>query len=40
MSLIANQSKTPTKADVNQGKPEGGGNSTANQFATALSELL
>ena len=40
VSLIANQSKTPTKADVNQGKPEGGGTTTANQFANALSELL
>jgi hypothetical protein len=40
MSLIANQSNKPTKADVNQGKPEGGGNSTADQFASALGELL
>jgi hypothetical protein len=40
LSLIANQSNKPTKADVNQGKPEGGGNSTADQFASALGELL
>ena len=40
LSLIANQSKTITKADVNQGKPDGGGTTTANQFANALSELL
>jgi hypothetical protein len=40
LSLIANQSKTPIKADVNQGKPTSGGTSTADQFASALSELL
>jgi hypothetical protein len=40
VSLIANQSNKPTKADVNQGKPDGGGNSTADQFASALSDLL
>jgi hypothetical protein len=40
MSLIANQSKSPSKPDVNQGKPESSGNSTADQFASALGELL
>jgi uncharacterized phage infection (PIP) family protein YhgE len=40
LSLIANQSKTPIKADVNQGKPNHGGTSTADQFASALGELL
>lgn len=40
LSLIANQSKTPTKPDLNQGKPAAGGVSTADQFASALSDLL
>jgi hypothetical protein len=40
LSLIANQSKTPTKPDVNQGKSNGGGISTADQFAAAMGDLL
>lgn len=40
LSLIANQSNKPTKPDLNQGKPNAGGNSTADQFAAALGELL
>jgi hypothetical protein len=40
LSLLANQSKTPTKPDLNQGKPNAGGTSTADQFASALGELL
>jgi hypothetical protein len=40
LSLIANQSKTPTKPDVNQGKAASGGISTADQFASAMGELL
>ena len=40
LSLIANQSKTPTKPDVNQGKAASGGISTADQFANAMGDLL
>ena len=40
LSLIANQSKTQIKPDVNQGKPSTGGSSTADQFASALADLL
>jgi hypothetical protein len=40
LSLIANQSKTPIKPDVNQGKVSANGSSTADQFATALGQLL
>lgn len=42
MTLIADQSKqTPSiKPDSNQGKPIAGTNSTADQFASALSALL
>lgn len=40
LSLIANQSKTPTKPDVNQGKANSGGTSTADQFANAMGDLL
>lgn len=40
LSLIANQSKTTIKPDINQGKPVTGGISTADQFASALSDLL
>jgi hypothetical protein len=40
LSLIANQSKSPIKPDINQGKAAGGANSTADQFASALSQLL
>jgi hypothetical protein len=40
LSLIANQSKTPIKPDLNQGKAGTGGTSTADQFASALSDLL
>lgn len=40
LSLIANQSKTQIKPDLNQGKPSAGGNSTADQFASALSDLI
>jgi hypothetical protein len=40
LSLIANQSKTPTKPDINQGKVSANGSSTADQFASALGQLL
>jgi hypothetical protein len=40
LSLIANQSKTPIKPDINQGKVSANGSSTADQFATALGQLL
>jgi hypothetical protein len=40
LSLIANQSKTQIKPDINQGKPSSNGASTADQFASALSDLL
>jgi hypothetical protein len=41
LSLMANQSKTNTpKPDLNQGKPANSGNSAADQFATALGNLL
>jgi hypothetical protein len=41
LNLIANQSKTNTpKPDLNQGKPATGGNSAADQFASALGNLL
>lgn len=40
LALIANQSKNMTKPDVNQGKPAKGGNSTADQFANALADML
>jgi hypothetical protein len=40
LSLIANQSKTLSKPDVNQGKSGHGGTSTADQFASALGNLL
>jgi hypothetical protein len=41
LSLIASQSKqTTTKPDVNQGKPVSGSSSTADQFASALGNLL
>ena len=40
LSLIANQSNKPTKPDLNQGKAGTGGTSTADQFASALSDLL
>jgi hypothetical protein len=40
LSLMANQSKTPIKPDLNQGKAAAGGVSTADQFASALSDLL
>jgi hypothetical protein len=41
LDLIANQSKTNTpKPDMNQGRPAAGGNSAADQFASALGNLL
>jgi hypothetical protein len=41
LTLVANQSKTNTpKPDVNQGKPATGGTSAADQFASALGNLL
>jgi hypothetical protein len=40
MSLIANQSKNTIKPDVNQGKPANANASTAEQFASALGNLL
>lgn len=40
LALIANQSKSALKPDVNQGKPAKGGNSTADQFASALANVL
>jgi hypothetical protein len=40
LSLIANQSKTPIKPDINQGKVSANGSSTADQFASALGQLL
>lgn len=40
LSLIANQSKSPSKPDVNQGKPANNSSSTADQFASALGNLL
>jgi hypothetical protein len=40
LALIANQSKTTTKPDLNQGKPTNAGVSTADQFASALAEIL
>jgi hypothetical protein len=40
LSLIANQSKTPSKPDVNQGKPANNSSSVADQFASALGNLI
>jgi hypothetical protein len=40
LSLIANQSKTPSKPDVNTGKPATASATTAEQFANALGNLL
>jgi hypothetical protein len=40
LSLIANQSKPQIKPDINQGKVSANGSSTADQFATALGQLL
>lgn len=40
LSLIADQSKTKVKPDVNQGKASVDGASTASQFASALGDLL
>lgn len=40
LALIANQSKAAPKPDVNQGKPAKGGNTTAEQFASALANVL
>lgn len=40
LALIANQSKSAPKPDVNQGKPAKSGTSTADQFATALADML
>jgi hypothetical protein len=41
LSLIADQSKPNTpKPDLNQGKPSSGGQSTGDQFAAALANIL
>jgi hypothetical protein len=40
LSLMANQSKTPIKPDLNQGKPTSSSQTTADSFASALSDLL
>lgn len=40
LSLIANQSKTTIKPDLNQGKQSSGTTSTADQFAAALADLI
>lgn len=40
LSLIANQSKSPSKPDVNQGKPANNSSTPADQFASALGNLL
>jgi hypothetical protein len=40
LSLIADQSKNKVKPDVNQGKPSTGGITVADQFASAIGDLL
>lgn len=41
LALIANQSKPKSpKPDTSQGKTSDGGNSTANQFASAIGDIL
>lgn len=40
LSLIADQSKNKVKPDVNQGKPATGGITVADQFASAIGDLL